>query len=523
MAKKSLRKRLMFSYVIISLLLFIVGGVSFFYQKKILKNYGQIVTVNLPNAVLLGDMNLEISKMSLGIIELSLGQSNSDEAQALKEKINLGIVEFEKFKVQYEANKISAEGESEVYAAIKDNWPKFKNLILNNIEVAASTDIEKRKSFFKVYKEELGPMVHDFSENLNFVLDFQKAASSENIENAEIAATQSQITLSITVIAGVLFAITFGLYFSNNLTKEILQIAEVLRNIAQKISNESSEMSHSSSNLLGSVEAQADALQKTSSSTEELSAMVKRNEESAENSKLLSSKSTESSLRGRNAVTNMQTAIHEIDDSNKDILSSVQKSNSNITEISNSIRQIGEKTQIINEIVFQTKLLSFNASVEAARAGEQGKGFAVVAEEVGNLAQMSGNAAKEISELLESSIAKVEDIISESKKEVQHLMEQSNKKISQGKEASDNCQIVLDEVVGNVTLVNDLLSEISQASKEQTLGISEISKAISQLDHNTHENTKTAKRSEASSNDLASEATRLENIVNDLTITVKGS
>jgi methyl-accepting chemotaxis protein len=78
-------------------------------------------------------------------------------------------------------------------------------------------------------------------------------------------------------------------------------------------------------------------------------------------------------------------------------MNQINYSNEQMSEIVKVIQEIETKTKVINDIVFQTKLLSFNASVEAARAGEQGKGFAVVAEEVGNLAQMSGNAAKEIS------------------------------------------------------------------------------------------------------------------------------
>lgn len=76
-------------------------------------------------------------------------------------------------------------------------------------------------------------------------------------------------------------------------------------------------------------------------------------------------------------------------------------SNKKITEITKVISEVAAKTQVINEIVFKTKLLSFNASVEAARAGDQGRGFSVVAEEVGNLAKMSGDAAKEISNITE--------------------------------------------------------------------------------------------------------------------------
>ncbi|MHA0111674.1 methyl-accepting chemotaxis protein, partial [Klebsiella pneumoniae] len=80
-----------------------------------------------------------------------------------------------------------------------------------------------------------------------------------------------------------------------------------------------------------------------------------------------------------------------------------EDANSQLQSISNIIGEISAKTNIINDIVFKTQLLSFNASIEAARAGQHGRGFAVVAEEVGNLAQMSGNAAKEIRALLEDS------------------------------------------------------------------------------------------------------------------------
>jgi methyl-accepting chemotaxis protein len=89
----------------------------------------------------------------------------------------------------------------------------------------------------------------------------------------------------------------------------------------------------------------------------------------------------------------------------------MNKSNDEISSIVKVIAEIGDKTKVINDIVFQTKLLSFNASVEAARAGEQGKGFAVVAEEVGNLATMSGKAAEEISSMLGDSMGKVELIV----------------------------------------------------------------------------------------------------------------
>ena len=94
----------------------------------------------------------------------------------------------------------------------------------------------------------------------------------------------------------------------------------------------------------------------------------------------------------------------------QEVFQYLNKNENNVSQIVDLIREIEDKTKVINDIVFQTKLLSFNASVEAARAGEYGKGFSVVAEEVGNLAEMSGHASKEIEGLLSHSISQVENL-----------------------------------------------------------------------------------------------------------------
>src|SRR5690606_27092464 len=101
-----------------------------------------------------------------------------------------------------------------------------------------------------------------------------------------------------------------------------------------------------------------------------------------------------------------------------------------------------------------------NASVEAARAGEHGKGFAVVAEEVGNLAQMSGNAAKEIGSLLEQSVHKVNEIVNETRTNVDRLMVEGKSTVERGMQVAQQCGSVLDEIVQNVSLVSSMASEI---------------------------------------------------------------
>src|SRR5690606_26588483 len=123
----------------------------------------------------------------------------------------------------------------------------------------------------------------------------------------------------------------------------------------------------------------------------------------------------------------------------------------------------------------------FNASVEAARAGEHGKGFAVVAEEVGNLAQMSGVAAREIETMLSNSIGQVESVIRETNDSVSRLIESGKSKVESGVAIAARCEEVLDDVVRNVAEVKSMMGEVAHGSHEQAEGVNNITTAMNQL------------------------------------------
>jgi methyl-accepting chemotaxis protein len=218
----------------------------------------------------------------------------------------------------------------------------------------------------------------------------------------------------------------------------------------------------------------------------------------------------------------MIQSMDAINASNNTIMQQVNRSNESMAGIVKVIEEIGSKTKVINDIVFQTKLLSFNASVEAARAGEHGKGFAVVAEEVGNLAQMSGNAAKEIGSMLEDSIQKVNQIVQETKASVEKLIAEGKETVESGSLVARQCGEVLEEIVHNVASVSSMAGEIASASQEQSRGISEITKAMGQLDQMTQQNAATSEECASAAEELSAQAESLKSSVGQLVQTING-
>jgi methyl-accepting chemotaxis protein len=194
----------------------------------------------------------------------------------------------------------------------------------------------------------------------------------------------------------------------------------------------------------------------------------------------------------------------------------IERGNERIGEIVKVITEIAQKTKIINDIVFQTKLLSFNASVEAAKAGEHGKGFAVVAEEIGNLAQMSGSASKEIAEMLNSSIQKVNGIVQDTSHKVQDFIKVGKTKVDAGTIVARKCGEVLAQVVRNVTEVNLMISDISLAAKDQAKGMNEITNAMVQLDSSTNINSNSVHETAEYSTQMTVQVEKLHGILLDM-------
>ncbi len=310
----------------------------------------------------------------------------------------------------------------------------------------------------------------------------------------------SLLTIFVSIIA-IVTGLILAIVIARSITTTLLRITNSIKNSSEEVSVTSIKLSSSSSQLSSAAVEQASSIEETSSSLEEISGMVDNNVERAEDAVKLSTDVKNFSSSGNEAMKNLQKSMTEI-----------LESNNQIEELVEVISNIGAKTQVMDEIVFQTKLLSFNASVEAERAGEHGRGFAVVAQEVGNLAQMSGNSAQEIAEIVSSSIKNAREITAKNREKVQ-----------QGSEYVKETAGALEKIMETSVTVNKGSQDVLSASKDQALGVKQINMAMSQLDKATQENAATAEET-ASTSELLSDLTlKLNGAVDTLNELVSGN
>lgn len=325
---------------------------------------------------------------------------------------------------------------------------------------------------------------------------------------------------SILGIGMILFGLLTGILNSwlaiRNIIKRLKESILLLAQESERVSSAALSVNTTSTSLKENTSQQSAALEKTASAIEEMTSMVKSSVENAVQSHGVATTTQEAAEKGKFTVEELLGAMGQITDSNTEIGRAVEAGNEELREIVKLIVEISQKTNVINDIVFQTKLLSFNASVEAARAGEAGKGFAVVAEEVGNLAMMSGKAARDINEMLSNSTKRVEEIVHKTTTKVHELIESSKSKISMGTLVAQKCGQVLQDTVTNASEVSSRIGQISMASNEQSTGIQEIRNAMQQLSSTSSENLKTSNQAAATAQELTKRSENLNKVTEAL-------
>jgi len=306
-------------------------------------------------------------------------------------------------------------------------------------------------------KDEIGDLARSFQ---NMVSEIQlKAsvveaiASGDLTQSIDLASDQDKLGHSL-----------------EQMVMKLLTVITQIRDSATHIAGDSKHLFEGSDSLASRATEQAASIEQITSTMMEIGSQAKLNAEHAEEANKLARTAQEAAHGGNEEMREMVVAMNEIDESS---------------------REISAIIKTIDDIAFQTNLLALNAAVEAARAGQYGKGFAVVAEEVRALAQRSAKAANETTGLIEHAIGRVQ----------------------KGKQLSDANALSLENISETISKVCGLISEITNASTEQAVGVEQISHGLDQIDGITQSNAANAEEMASSSKQLAEQSVGLKQIM----------
>ena len=255
-----------------------------------------------------------------------------------------------------------------------------------------------------------------------------------------------------------------------DMNTSLLNIVSEVRSGTDSIATSSTQIAAGNQDLSSRTEEQAGSLEETASSMEELTSTVKQNADNARQANQLAASAAQVAVKGGEVVAQVVGTMESINSSSNKIVDIIS---------------------VIDGIAFQTNILALNAAVEAARAGEQGRGFAVVASEVRNLAQRSASAAKEIKTLIGASVEQV----------------------NAGSMLVAQAGSTMNDIVDSVQRVSDIITEITAASSEQSVGIDEINRAIGQMDAVTQQNAALVEESAAAAESMQHQAHNLAQVV----------
>ena len=376
-------------------------------------------------------------------------------------KVQNGLKDFFDFIGQktnsVELIEINTKDEFKLMADnINENIEKNIFLLNHNREVLeeANDVLQKVSNGFYGYKiphhNNVSPDVKELIINVNKMLDETKH-KFDILQNALTAYGQYNFDYTIPRKEDVGLYGDFGSLVANTklIGNNVAEFLAMIINTGDKLNHDTSVLSNSSNQLSIASNSQAVSLEETAAALEEITTNIEQN---------------------MHHVGQMQNYAQELSTTSKEGLSLANKTAQSMDEINSQVVSINEAIAVIDQIAFQTNILSLNAAVEAATAGEAGKGFAVVAQEVRNLASRSAEAAKEIKELVEKATSKTKE----------------------GKNIADTMSSGYESLSKKVNETLEIIENVSVASSQQRQGIIQINNAVTTLDKNTQVNAQNA-------------------------------
>jgi methyl-accepting chemotaxis protein len=494
--------RLALGFGLMILILALIGGAAVYNTSGFTARLSHLGEQNTRGAVYLANIEDAVWQLRYGVSQF-IAVPDPDTRAGIVKDTGKWVARIDENVKRFAASTRSKE-EMQVLAEFTDSYRKYAEARPRWLELYGAGKIEEAADW---RTRTIFPTGAAMVKSLGRLIELQQQ-SSEAIEREAIAETITFRSFMIAALAvAIVVALSGAVLIARSVTRplahavavaqrvgqgelaidvratgsdETAQLLRALSAMAQNlrdlvgqvaegahtVADTSAQIARGNMDLSQRTEEQASTLEETASSMEELTSTVSQNAENARQASQLAVSASEVARKGGAVVGQVVSTMEGI---------------------SESSRKIADIIGVIDGIAFQTNILALNAAVEAARAGEQGRGFAVVAAEVRNLAQRSAAAAKEIKTLIGDSVDKVDA---------------GNKLVSAAGQT-------MDEIVGSVKKVSDLIAEIAAASREQSSGIEQVNTAVSQMEHVVQQNASLVEEATAATESMKGQADSL--------------
>jgi methyl-accepting chemotaxis protein len=490
----SFARKIYFSILILMFIIFLNSLYTIIAINKTQNYSNETALFWLPSVNTSQDMKYTIAQIRRRelIISYSLSKKEIEEnLKIIEDRLNSMQVSIKKYP-----SLITLAEEKKIFDEFNDkfnNYLKYRPKFVDFIKSSKTTEAHN------YLLNNLDKPLQDSQDLLEKISDLNYKGSIKSTQNGEYLKNLTNISMFF-IMTSSLFIIIAIILLVKKSTKSIIKEIDSIKFQSNSTSNIGNNLKQSSNKLSQSTELQTNSVHKTSAAIDQISSMINRTAENATSTLLVSKNASDKAKEGEKIMNHLEKAMETIEESSTQL--------QNIAVI---ITQINTKTAVINDIVAKTELLSLNASIESARAGEHGKGFAVVAEEVGNLAKVSGKAANEIQLLLQSSQTQVNTIIDTTKA-----------RVVDGKNVTLEAHAVFKAISENIVTVTSVIEQISDATKEQEIGIKLISNSMVEIEKSTQNSKGIVQLTEESSLKLVEQSKTLDETTNILEKLFKG-
>jgi methyl-accepting chemotaxis protein len=498
--------RLLLGFGTLGLLTALLGGISHLKVGVINDLFHQVISERIPKIVSVNEIKGDVNLIAIALRNIIL---TSDSAVVKREadRIQVAGKRIASQLAALDAQIIAPDGKK-LLLAVNATRGVYDPLQAEALDLAVGGQVFEAKAMLL---DKVVPAQQAYFEALDGLLRYQDALLTASTDATQMAVESTEVLIGATVAVALAAGALMALWIIRSITGPINKAVEISSAVASgdltmrfeaKGRNEtarlliafkemqdhlikvvtdvrdgshgvaiaSASIASADADLSSRTENQASSLEQTAASMEELSSAVQKNAENADRANRLALNASTVAVQGGEVVAQVVETMKDIN---------------------NSSRKIADIIGVIDGIAFQTNILALNAAVEAARAGEQGRGFAVVASEVRSLAGRSADAAKEIKALISASVNRVEI----------------------GTALVDRAGATMTEVVNSIRTVTDLMGEISVASAEQSLGVSQVGEAVKLMDQVTQQNAGLVEEMAAAAMSLKSQAEDLVRVV----------